>query len=123
MQIVIADKIYRDIEAAIGRRDGDVPKFIEQVLARLASRLQNGPSVLPKELQAAVDAVRQRGSSEPSTGEAARSQFKNSLETLQSSFSEADPGELQQWIDQAVDEVEDEFRQQAIDLNVDAHPA
>jgi len=122
MQIMIADKIYRDIEAAIGRQDGDVPKFIEQVLARLASRLQNGPSTLPEELQAAVDTVRQRGGSKPPTGpegEAARSQFKSSLETLQSSFSEADPGELQQWIDQAVDEVEDEFRQRAID----AHPA
>jgi len=122
MQIIIADEIYRDIEAAIGRQDGDVSKFIEQVLARLASRLQNGPSALPEELQAAVDVVRRQANGDPLTGskgEAARSQFKSSLETLQSSFSDASPGELQQWIDQAVDEVEDEFRQRVLD----AHPA
>ncbi len=122
MQIIIADKIYRDIEAAIGRQGGDVSEFIEQVLARLASRLQNAPSALPEELQAAVDAAGQQANGNPPTGskgEAARSQFKSSLETLQSSFSDANPDELQQWIDLTVDEVEDEFRQRAID----AHPA
>lgn len=122
MQIMIDDRIYRDIEAAIGRQGGDASRFIEQVLARLAARLQNGPAALPEELQAAVDTVRQRGSSEPpagSEGEAARSQLKSSVETLQSSFVDASPDELQQWIDQAVEETEDEFRQRA----VDAHPA
>jgi ElaB/YqjD/DUF883 family membrane-anchored ribosome-binding protein len=82
--------------------------------------LQNGPPALTAELQAAVDSIRELGNVEPpsgSEGKAARTQFKNSLEKLQSSFSDASPDELQQWIDQAVDDVEDEFSQRAVNAN------
>ena len=121
MQIEIADKIYQDIEAIVGKEGGSVSGFIEQVLATLAARMKTKrPTSLPAELQAAVDSVRKKGNSKPATGlagEKARSKLKSSLDALQSSFDSVNPDELQQWVNDTVEQVENEFRQRTMDAN------